>query len=159
MKRLSVTYIKSLVTGMILVLLSACSANNKPQPINIGQDNCAYCKMGIADTRFASEIITQKGKIYKFDSIECMVSFYQDHQNADFDKADLWVHDFLHPKEWVPEKKAKFIKTDKIHTPMGMDLIAVKNDSEIREIKKQLGGNSMKWSRLLQYVKTNMREH
>ena len=79
---------------LLVITLSACS-NQKPRAINIGEDNCAYCKMGITDNRFSSELITSKGKVYKFDAVECLAAFYNNADPTVKDNAKLWVHDFL----------------------------------------------------------------
>jgi len=150
-------HVRYLLFIALTVLFTSCS-NDKPVPINTRQDNCAFCKMGITNMQFASELITSKGKVYKFDSIECMASYYEEHKKSYTKAPKLWVHDFLHPDKWMSIQNAVFIKSDKIHSPMGMDLIAVKNDSEWKNIKQQFGGSRLHWSRLLTYVKNNMNQ-
>jgi len=60
-----------------LILLTAiifgCSKN--PQPISYGQDECEFCKMIVMDERYGAELVTGTGKIYFFDSIECLVGY------------------------------------------------------------------------------------
>ena len=55
----------SVAIAFMLYLFMSC--NTKPEPFAIGKDNCSFCKMGIIDPRFGGEMITKKGKIYKFD--------------------------------------------------------------------------------------------
>jgi len=141
---------------IILVINTSCS-NQKPRDININQDICAYCKMGITDTRFASELITAKGKVYKFDSIECLAAFYRQMNQHKKGNAKLWVHNFLLPKQWLNAKSAIFIKSDKIRSPMSLNLLAVANDSEMTNIQRQFDGKRIKWSDLQDYVKQNMK--
>lgn len=146
----------SLVIFLLLITFSACS-NNKPVPIIIGHDSCAWCRMEIVDMRYACELITTKGKVYKFDAIECMTAFDLANQKMTTMNAKLWVHDFLHPNEWLPAKSAVFMRSDSIHSPMGLNLITVKNDEEMQVIKSKLGGWQIGWLDLLAYVKENMR--
>ena len=148
---------KYILLPVVLLIISGCS-NDKPVPISIGRDNCTWCKMGIVNMRFASELITDKGKDYKFDSIECMTSFYQTHKELDTKHARLWVHDFLNSKEWLPADSARFLESDSLHSPMGLDLIAVKNSAEMRHIKSKVGGRKMDWPNVLAYVKKNMNQ-
>ncbi|PWT70680.1 MAG: hypothetical protein C5B59_19955 [Bacteroidetes bacterium] len=66
---------KVLLTAQALALafgLESCSA--APQPILTGKDNCAYCTMMVTDLRFTSELVTQKGRIFKFDDSHCLIS-------------------------------------------------------------------------------------
>ena len=54
-----------------LVLIISCKVEESP--INYGQDACKFCKMTIVDKQHAAEIVTKKGKPFKYDAIECMV--------------------------------------------------------------------------------------
>lgn len=54
------------------MLLSACTP--KAQSITYGADMCHFCKMNIVDVQHASEIVTKKGKVFKYDAIECMLN-------------------------------------------------------------------------------------
>jgi len=44
-----------------LIMLIGC--NPGPKPITYGNENCEYCSMTIMDDKYASEIITSKGKV------------------------------------------------------------------------------------------------
>ena len=52
--------------------LTACTV--EPQPINYGTDGCHYCKMTIVDNQHAAQLVTEKGRAYKYDAIECMMN-------------------------------------------------------------------------------------
>lgn len=58
---------------LLLFVLTSCS--NKIQDINYGSDSCDFCSMGIVDQGHASQLVTTKGKNFKFDAIECMTHF------------------------------------------------------------------------------------
>src|ERR1041385_7242913 len=78
-----------LVVGFILL----CSCTTKTQPIQAGKDNCDYCRMTISDVRFGAEIITAKGKAYKFDDMHCFLSFLRA-GSADTAKGSFYLVDF-----------------------------------------------------------------
>ena len=59
--------------AVILLMIVACDPESKP--IVYGEDKCEFCRMSIVDQRFAGEVVTQKGKAYKFDAVECMVNY------------------------------------------------------------------------------------
>jgi copper chaperone NosL len=65
-------YAASLITSSYY--LNGCSQS--PQPIKYGAEECANCKMTIMNPRFAGEIITVKGKIYKFDDVHALYHSY-----------------------------------------------------------------------------------
>jgi copper chaperone NosL len=83
----------------IIIFLASCSV--KPEPVKPGEDNCYLCKMGIIDPKFAGEVITKRGKVYKFDDIICMARFLKSaaieakdiHQTVitDFEKQDHFL--------------------------------------------------------------------
>ena len=66
-----------------LIFISACTV--EPQPIQYGRDNCAFCKMTIVDGRYGSELVSSKGKVFKFDAVECLINF--DLQNPSNEQA------------------------------------------------------------------------
>ena len=51
----------------LLTFITLSSCNIQPQPINYGEDACHFCKMNIIDKQHAAQIVTSKGKAFKFD--------------------------------------------------------------------------------------------
>src|SRR5262249_54146706 len=62
-----------LATICALFLMVACTGGFKQ--INYGNDACENCKMTIIDKKFAVEIISVKGKAFKFDDLICAKQF------------------------------------------------------------------------------------
>ena len=56
----------------LLFLLVSCEI--EAEKIQYGSDACAFCKMTIVDQQHAAQYVTNKGKQFKFDAIECMVN-------------------------------------------------------------------------------------
>ena len=79
------TKVKSneMVASIWLILLFCSSCTIEPQPITYGLEACSSCKMTIVDPRFASEIVTRKGKVFKYDAIECMLHDVNESVNKD----------------------------------------------------------------------------
>src|SRR5690606_41500698 len=69
--------------SFVVLLLVLTSCNVGPQAIDYGKDGCHFCKMTIVDKLHAAEIVTNKGKIYKFDASECMINFMEDFDAAE----------------------------------------------------------------------------
>ena len=59
------------IVTILFLSLAACTV--APVPINFGSDGCHFCKMTIVDKQHAAELVTSKGKAYKYDAIECMI--------------------------------------------------------------------------------------
>jgi copper chaperone NosL len=106
--------------------------------------------MQIMDPKYGTELVTSKGKIYKFDSIECL-AFYSKNMNDD-DNSTLWVTDFLNKNELVDKNKAYFLLSENLRSPMGLNLTAFSSQTDLNKIKNQYQGRELKWNELIEYV-------
>lgn len=104
---------------LVFSLLVGCSKT--PEPINYGLDMCHYCKMTIVTKTHAAQMVTDKGKQYKFDAIECMVRFLEDKQDL-LPKSNLLITNYTAPGTMIGAKKATFIVCKEISSPMGANL-------------------------------------
>ncbi|MCL4513368.1 MAG: nitrous oxide reductase accessory protein NosL [Candidatus Eremiobacteraeota bacterium] len=135
----------------VLLLLASCSRTT-PKKIHYDQDVCAYCGMMISDKRYGSELITKKGKVYKFDSITCMIAFANSNGFHSDRVASYWVVDF-DEKGFVNASQAVYLYNPKIHPPMGLPISAFKNEQELDSIKNKYGGRILSWEKVLSLVK------
>jgi len=141
--------IYSFLSVLFLTALSSCKV--EPEPINYGQDACHYCKMNIVDNQHASEFVTSKGKVYKFDAIECMVNQMKTFEEAPIEL--LLVCDYSQPGELCDANSATFLISNKIASPMGAYLSAFK-DQKVAETKQgEKGGELFTWTQLLEKFK------
>lgn len=90
------------------------------EPIHYGEDQCAFCKMTIEDPKFGAEIITSKGRVYKFDAIECLVSALPGYKDA----SAILVTPFDKVSTLTPVDSVAFLQSDRIRSPMGGGLAA-----------------------------------
>jgi copper chaperone NosL len=106
-----------------LLFLSACGI--EPKPIDYGKEACRYCKMTIVDQQHAAEIVSKKGKVFKYDAIECML---RDEENNNSDFVALYlVMDYKKPNHFIDATDARYIVCKKIPSPMGEYLSAFEN--------------------------------
>ncbi len=92
------------------------------KPVDIyPEDMCSHCRMAISDQRFASEIITVSGEVFKFDDIGCMERF-KDKSSA-LKIAATFVKDY-ETKNWIPYKRSTIVQTS-IKTPMSSGKVAL----------------------------------
>ena len=111
----------------LTMLVSSC-VPDVPQAINIHKDNCAHCKMTIAEEHFAAELITQKGRVYKFDDIACLIAFRKENM----------------------DKTAFYIKSPELRSPMAGNIAAFKTEAEVQEYNSQLKGEITDWNKINQ---------
>ncbi len=128
-------------------MVSSCTPT--PEEINYGSDICHFCKMTIVDQQHAAELVTQKGKIFKFDAIECMINYKKENTDSDF--AFQLVNVYESPKELINAAECHFLISKAIPSPMGAFLTAFKNESASKEIQASKGGELFSWQALQQH--------
>ena len=132
---------KNLISSLIfLSFLSGCTTNT--EKIIVGKDNCAICKMTITDPKFGAELVTQKGKIYKFDDVDCMISFLKEDVNKIKIK-DKYIVDYCANHSLVHINNAYLLKSDQIHAPMNGNIIAFVNEDSLHKYKDLLKGEQL----------------
>ena len=118
--------------------LSGCS--NEPEPINFGSDECSHCRMTIMNNKYGAEILTSKGKVYKFDATECMIAYLSESQDK-HDKDLMFVIDASDPGKLIPAKDAFYLISENLRSPMGENLTAFGDKSKAEEFREKYHGN------------------
>lgn len=127
-------------------LLLACDPES--QPINYGSDMCEFCRMSIVDQRFGSEIVTQKGKIYKFDAVECMIN-YLDQRVEDESKLKYILTNTLDvPGELIDVQECRFLRSENMPSPMGMFINPFKDSALAFSKQEENSGTIYVWNSL-----------
>jgi copper chaperone NosL len=128
-------------------VLSSCSAG--PEPIVYGKDYCDHCRMQIMDEKFGAEIVTQKGKIIKFDATECLLHYLSEQNDESKSKMKLLlVTDALNKGKLVDADKAVYIITEKMPSPMGANISAYSSAEDAKKIQQQYEGERLTWNQL-----------
>ncbi len=144
-KTLNQQKMKSTFSILFLVLLfTGCEI--KPQKINYGSDNCQYCNMTIVDRQHASQVVTDKGRAYKFDAIECMLNYQT--ENTDQSVAIYLVNDFKSPGELIDATTATYLISPEIASPMGANLSAFNSEEKAQKTKTENSGKLYNWEAL-----------
>jgi nitrous oxidase accessory protein len=128
--------------ALALLVIGACQ--RAPRPLVAGTDACAYCRMGISDVRFGGELQSGSGRLFTFDAIECLASFFIAARERDDIRA-VWVADY-ESSTLVPVDSAVFLRLRGVQSPMGHALAAfdVRNAGTVR--LAQYGSDIMRWS-------------
>lgn len=142
--------INQLTTVVTLFLglgfFTQCSA--QPEPIKFGKDNCHHCKMTLMDTKFGAEILTKKGKVFKFDDVNCVVNFLNTNELKQSEIAQTLVVDFKKTKELVSIEKLFFLQSPKLRTPMSSNIAAFSNEKDLSETQSQFKGEKLNWEQV-----------
>ncbi|MBS1533758.1 MAG: nitrous oxide reductase accessory protein NosL [Bacteroidetes bacterium] len=126
-----------------MFLLMACNRND-PQPIKLNVDACDFCKMTISNARFSAELITQKGRCYKFDDLACMIQFAQ--SNTVVPYRAFYVNDYLKQNHLMTVEKAYFIKGGSINSPMRGNFAAFADQTNQKKYAQQYQAELLNWS-------------
>ncbi len=133
--------------SFIFLLLITASCSTEPQPIKMG-DNCSFCLMGVADNRFGAEIITKKGKIYKFDDTHCLLEFIKANTVPKGEQKSILFVDFEAPHGFVDADNVFLLKSEDLRSPMGSNIAAFKTLTALTANQTKLGGEEVKWASL-----------
>jgi copper chaperone NosL len=134
---------------LFLPVLFLLGCNISPQPINYGEDACHYCTMTIVDHQHAAQIVTDKGKAYKFDAIECMLNYLK--ENKDINPELFLVNDFMNPGQLIDATKATYLISKNIPSPMGKYLSAFQTKEAADKTKIKYEGKLYTWEEILDY--------
>lgn len=113
-----------------------------PQDIKLGSDQCDHCKMTITDAKYAAELVTDKGRVYKFDDLKCM----QDYATSNTDKsanAKTYATDFSTGK-FIETSTATIIQGGSIKSPMSGNYQVYSDKAAAEKAAAELGANLTK---------------
>lgn len=133
------------------ILIISCAV--EPEPIAYGTDACHHCKMTLVDKKFGAELVTTKGKVYKFDDVNCMITFYQSGEVPTDNFAYKLVVDYSQPAKLIDASNAFYLKSDTIQTPMASHVAAFEKEETMKATRNKLDGIYMVWGELVTQFK------
>lgn len=131
---------------------AAACAPQAPQPATVDtrNDQCAHCRMTVADVRFAAQLVAPGEEPRFFDDIGCLraflgagptlvsgtVAFVADHRS----------------KEWVPAAQAVYVRNPALETPMSSHIIAFASAASREGDPDASGGETLDARRVFEGV-------
>lgn len=139
-KKLSRTgsYAALVVAGMF----SSC-APKAPEAVKLNSDACDFCKMTISDGRFAAQMITNKGRVYKFDDLSCMQNYVREEPARK--ESRLFIADFNKPAEFLEVEKASYVSGEGVGSPMGGNTAAFSDEASANSYAQKINGAVLNW--------------
>lgn len=129
---------------------TVCLASCKRQfePIAYGREACTHCRMTIMDKRFAAEIITSKGKAFKFDDFGCLLTWVKE-QNFHDRSALIFVAEFNKPGgAFLDAHQAVFIHSEELRSPMNGNLAAMASKTGAKQLNTGSNSELLTWINL-----------
>ena len=142
-------------TLLILIFVSTVflKCGISPEPINYGKDECEHCRMLIIDDRYGAEVLTDKGKVYKFDSIECLIGYTLTKNILGNAQTSFLVNDFSQPEKLIDAKTAFYVHNDNFRSPMSLNISAFEKESAAKKFISENGGSNLAWIDVIERVK------
>ncbi|MBN8575529.1 MAG: nitrous oxide reductase accessory protein NosL [Cytophagales bacterium] len=137
---------KALMIGIVSLISLGCTV--QPEPLVFGKDMCYTCKMTLVDRKFGAELVTKKGKVYKFDDLNCMLNFYNSGYVETEEFKFIQVVDFSKPEKLIEAQHAWYLKSANLRTPMASEVAAFENEQVIQPLKKEWNGVLMSWGEI-----------
>jgi len=107
--------------------------------------------MTIVDRQHAAELVTHKGKVYKFDAAECMINSLSE---MDLESIALFlVTDYSAPEQLIDAKTATFLVSPEIPSPMRANLSALHSKDSAQSLLNAKNGRLFSWLEIQLYLK------
>lgn len=138
------------LTTVFLLSISGCSV--EPEAIKVGKDNCHYCKMTISDNRYGAEVLTKKGKVFKYDDSHCLISEISE---GGIDKSiikDFYFTDFCNGHGLIKSQNCFYLKSESLKSPMNGNIAAFLSHDSLKVYNKQFGGEEVSWNQLISSI-------
>jgi copper chaperone NosL len=101
--------------------------------------------MTIVDEHFGAEIITNKGKAFKFDDLHCLDKFLDEDKVAEADINEIYYIDFSKPTSFIAASNALLLQGDEIRSPMGSQIAAFGEVDSLTKYKEYFNAKEIKW--------------
>lgn len=138
-----------LIAFLGIILLMSCTT--EPEAINYGKENCQFCKMTIMDNKYGCEVVTQKGKIFKFDDMSCMIKYINISEQTPKDYAQIVVNNYDKPASLVDVNQLFFVVSPNFASPMMGNTAAFSNEKLANEtLKKDSEAKKYSWNELVE---------
>lgn len=133
--------------AFLILLFISCAV--EPVDIEYHEDQCHACRMTIADSRFGAELVTLKGKVYKFDALECLVPELKEKGEATY--KFVLATDFDLPKTFLDARTATFLISKNLPSPMGGNLSTYASETAAKAALEKHSGKLYSWEELKAY--------
>ncbi len=130
-------------------ICQGCNPSQNPETIEVGRDECRQCKMMIVDGRFGGEIVTSKGKVFKFDSFDCLLGF---HRQLVDPGEKVFLANFAKVGELISAEQAVITELSSTTSPMGSNHVAFSTLEEARTVLSEPNLTVLRWSDLMHDV-------
>jgi copper chaperone NosL len=102
--------------------------------------------MTISDPRFAAQLVTRTGKVYRFDDPGCLAEFLASHEVPPGAVHSIWTNDSAHPERVLRAEQSVFVVSDQIRSPMNGGMAAFGSATEAAAFQSSVAGRLEGWA-------------
>jgi len=132
-----------------VMLLVTVGCKTGPTQIRFGKDVCDHCKMVIMDKKYGGEIITKKGKCFRFDDAKCLVEFSKTAAVGSNNIEAIYLLDYYGNGNLLCSDSLFLMTSTDLHGPMGGSVAAFKDKAALDKAIGELKGTSMSMDELM----------
>jgi copper chaperone NosL len=136
------------VTAILMLAFTFTSCSDSgAQPITIHKDKCDHCQMTISNGRFSAEVITKKGRVYKFDDLFCMTNYVN--ENGKYKFKAFYVDDYTKTSELINATTAFYVKSETLNSPMNGNVAAFLQEQDAKDFAKESNSSVTNWTSII----------
>ena len=143
----------SIILIIVVLNIISLSCGSSTEPINYGHDECDFCRMLITDNRYGAELVTDKGKVFKFDEVGCLIEYAIVKNLIGDANQQFLVTDFSKPETFLDATKAFYVENENFRSPMGLNVSAFNDETASQNFISDNGGNKLNWIEVIELVK------
>lgn len=136
----------SMAASLFMISISSCNAG--PEPLKTGVDNCCFCKMTLSDARFGAEIVTKKGKVYKFDDTHCILNYLKIKDIEPLNIKNIYLANYSGDHALIDANTALLLNAAEIRSPMGGNIAAFDSRDSLLAVQKRFPGVTTTWKEI-----------
>ena len=145
----------STAAALILFIVTFNSCSTQPEPFLVGKDACYFCKMNVSDTRFGGEVMTRKGKVYKFDDLHCLTSFLESGALQENEISNIYTINYNKPNTFINVHNASFVVGPEVKSPMGSNAAGFESKPLAESFSSNGQVEILDWEPLKSKIKTH----
>jgi copper chaperone NosL len=132
---------------VLIIAMGATGCGAEPQKIAYGKDLCDECRMTIMDAKFGAEIVTKKGKAFKFDDAHCISQFLKSGKVKQDEVGHTLFVDYENG-DFIDAGKTMFVVSPQLKSPMNSNAAAFVHKKSADEVAVMTKGKVVDWPTL-----------
>ncbi len=142
-QNISISSMQVAAAAHLVFFLSSCSS--APEPFVYGKDVCDDCRMTIMDPHFGAELITKKGRVFKFDDALCVANYFKTKKPGTNEIRQTLFIDYNTENKLLDASETFFVVSPQLKSPMNSHSAAFSTKEEASKKAAATAGTVKTW--------------